>query len=166
MFLSNLLLCPLAEQAFACSASQPQSLTATSPSRGTRPALRFGRHLRCFDFFQKSRWHSGAAADAAHFSLCSSGRLRYSISFGNLIAASTRRVVATGESCFCQYFGRMASPKSHRDCDSTSREIHLERVSPLQVPVRHYRVPGGGKLSSPGTATPVLHHCRACARAR
>ena len=55
---------PFRGQAGACQASKPQSADADSPFRGTP------------------------------LPLCSSGRLRYSISFGNLIDAPTRRVVA------------------------------------------------------------------------
>ena len=55
---------PFRGQAGACQASKPQSADADSPFRGTP------------------------------LPLCSSGRLRYSISFGNLIAAPTRRVTA------------------------------------------------------------------------
>ena len=46
------------------------------------------------------------------------------------------------------------------------REIHLERADPLQVSVGHYPVPGGDKLPSPGTPTPILHYCRTYPRSR
>ena len=140
---------------------------------------------------------------------CSSGRLRYSISFGNLIAAPTRRVTAptlmwisstynlpyVGFSCAkplnpssLRYIGHSEeSPLvelpaavavaagfvysgcgagTHLLVNTISREIHLEHAYPLQVPVGHYPVPGGGKLPSPGTATPILHPCRAYPRSR
>ena len=84
----------------------------------------------------------------------------------NLADVPPRRLVAPGNLGIVGIPAVWDTQKSHWSIVSTSREIHLERTDPLQVPVGHYPVPGGDKLPSPGTATPILHHCGAYPRSR
>ena len=84
----------------------------------------------------------------------------------NLADVPPRRLMPPGNLVIVSIPAVWDTQKSHWSIVSTSREIHLERTDPLQVPVGHYPVPGGDKLPSPGTATPILHHCGAYPRSR
>ena len=86
MFLSNLLLCPLAEQAFACSASQP-------PVASRLPPPLQGAGFRLQKPLNPSRLQRHPLPGAHGLRYASAGTSVASISFRNLAGTPVRRLM-------------------------------------------------------------------------